>query len=128
MAQPTVTVGELATPTQQVVADANRIVEVVDARGRKIGVRRMNMSVRRRVFKALPPDLAENARYLGLVMVAACVTTINGENADALAAGGNVLVFDNLIDRLDDDGFEAVGNAIADNFSPAATKDELKNS
>jgi len=127
MGQPIVTIGDAPTPTQQVVADANRVVEVTDARQRVLGVRRMNMSIRRRVYKSLTNAALENNRYMGLVMVAACVVTINREPADALTMGANELVFDSLIDRLDDDGFEAVGKAIADNFAPPITRDEIKN-
>lgn len=126
--EPTVTVdGDVSlTPTQRVVRDANAIVRVTDATGRVIGVRRMTMSVRRRVLKCISPDSAAKDRYLGLVMLAACVTEIDGAPVDALAGGGSELKFDGLIDRLDDDGFEAVGKAIQDNYAPVSG-DELKN-
>lgn len=115
------------TPTQKLVEDANRIVHVVDDRGRDIGVRRMSMSVRRRVLKAIRPSLSDNDKYLGLIMLSACVVSIDGANVDPFDNGGTEIVFNSLIDRLDDDGFTAVGRAIQE-LTPGATKEDLKNS
>ncbi len=123
--EPTVRVAEAAeappapaaqSPTQAVIADANRVVFVTDAAGRKIGVRRMSMSVRRRTLKAITPESQTKDRYMGLVMLAACVVSIDGVPYDPLASGGNEVRFDGLIDLLDDHGFEAVATAIERNF------------
>lgn len=126
MSRPTVTVGDqIKTPTQHVVEDANGVKYVTDAQGRKIGVRRVNMSIRRRVFKAISEESSRNSRYLGLVMVAALVVSIDGKAVDAFIRGGNETAFDALIDRLDDDGFEAIGELIN---PKEVDRDEIKNS
>lgn len=117
------------TPSQQVIADANGIVRVKDALGRTIGVRKMSMSVRRRTLKAILPQSTENGRYVALVMMAACVVDIDGEIVDPLRGGGNEIVLDALIDRLDDDGFAAIGEAMLVLNPPRDEEGaELKNS
>ena len=131
--QPTVRTGAAAslTPSQQVIADANALIYVTDARGRRIGVRKMTMSVRRRVLKAVPVELAAKDRYLGLVMTAACVVTIDDENVDPMVDGRlrddqRVTLFDVLIDRLDDDGFEVVMPIISPRIDDKDLNEEVK--
>lgn len=134
MTRPTVAHGdaeepapEVRTPTQRLVEDANRIIHVTDARGRKIGVRRMGLSVSRRVVKALGTKYNENDRYLRLATIAGCVVTIDGRNVDVFEAGATEVVFDTVLDQIDNDGLEAIAEALKE-FEPPKTKDELKNS
>lgn len=115
----TLTINETApSPSEQIVADANRIVKTTDARGRTLGVRKLNMAIRRRILKALSDEMSRKQQYLGLVMVAACVVEIDG---DAISLPSTELQFDALIDRLDDDGFEAVGAALVEHFGASAS-------
>lgn len=125
MSIPTVTVGDAAlTPTQAIVADANAITTVTDARGRKIGVRRMTMSIRRRVLKNLRAEVADKDRYVGLIMLAACVVTIDGDPVDAMSGGARddqrEARLDAIIDRLDDEGIAAIAPIV----SPSSRTDE----
>lgn len=101
------------SPSQQIVEEANRIVYVTDARGRNLGVRRITTPLRRRIFKALSAESAEKRQYLGMVFVAASCCSIDGEE---VRLPNSELQFDALIDRLDDDGAEAVADAIRENF------------
>ena len=55
------------TPTQVVVADANRIEYVTDARGHRLGVKRVNASLRRKVLKALSAESGEKGQLFGNV-------------------------------------------------------------
>lgn len=134
MARPNVTHGAPETPTQALIKDANRIVYVTDGRGRSIGVRRLSMSVVRRLAKFLPPELSIRSDYVSQARVAGCVVSIDGANTDLFENGvmeGAMrpdIPIDALIDRLDTDGFNAVGQALLDNFRSASTKDDLKNS
>ena len=133
MARPTVTTGadsatESKTPTQRLVEDANRIVHVTDARGRVIGVRRLSLSVSRRVVKALGAKYDDNQRYLRLATIAACVVTIDGRNVDVFENGATEIVFDTLVDQIDNAGLAAVAEAL-EQFEPTAgSKEDLKNS
>jgi hypothetical protein len=110
------------TPSEEVVGDANRIVRVTDARGRSIGIRKLNMSVRRRVLKALSDEMARKQQYLGLVMLAACVADIDG---DDIYLPSTEAQFDALIDRLEDDGFEAVGLGISEHFGVGKSMEDI---
>ena len=101
--------GVADTPSRQIVAAANERLSVVDGNGRSIEFRRPNALDRLRLFKAVGPVLAENDRYLGLALLAACVTAIDGVPVPAPATENQV---EALVQRLDDTGLTAVGNAL----------------
>ena len=97
------------TPTRQILASASERLTVTDATGRTIELRRPNALDRLRLFKAVGPALAENDRYLGLAMLAACVTAIDGVPVPPPATENQI---ESLVQRLDDHGLSAVGNAL----------------
>ena len=97
------------TPTRQVLAAAVEHLTVTDANGRSIELRRPNALDRLRLFKAVGPALAENDRYLGLSMLAACVTAIDGVPVPPPATENQI---EALVQRLDDPGLTAIGNAL----------------
>ena len=109
----TLTVTDGKTPSQQIVDDANRTVEARDTRGRTITMRRINTSIRRRVALALTAENQLKSNYLLLATLAASVVSIDGVSVPFPV---NEIQFNALIDRLDDDGFEAVGNAYKEAF------------
>jgi len=117
------TITKAATPSEEVIEDANRVHHVTDAKNRVIGIRKMNMNVRRRVLKVISGEMASRPQYLGMVMVAACVVEIDGEEIHLPASE---MQFDALIDRLDDDGFQAIGKAIKEQFGVGESTDDLK--
>ncbi len=112
------------TPTQQIVRDANRIEFGVDARGRKIGVMRLGMSVQRRVMKALSAESGAKSQYFNLAATAACCVSIDGQSVPFPTSE---LQIDTLIDRLDQEGLQTVASVIAEEFAPAGDR-EIKNS
>lgn len=112
------------TPTQQIVAESNRIEYVTDGLGRTLGVQRINLKLRRRVLKALSDQSAEKNKYHLMALVACSCVEIDG---DKLAFPASELAVDALIDRLEQEGLDAVSMTLATKF-PRATKDELKNS
>ncbi|KAA0686007.1 hypothetical protein DTW90_34540 [Neorhizobium sp. P12A] len=124
----TVTVKKGATPSEEIVDDANRVVFETDKRGRRIGFRKMSMSMRRRLFKILSAEAGSKVQYVGLAAVAVCVTQIND---DPISFPQTESEIDFLIDRLDDDGFEAVGAGMKKHFKIGETSgkvaDEAKN-
>ena len=97
------------TPTRQILAAAGERLLVTDTAGRSIELRRPNALDRLRLFKAVGPLLAENDRYLGLAMLAACVTAIDGVPVPPPATENQI---ESLVQRLDDAGLTAVGNAL----------------
>ncbi len=82
---------------------------VTDKAGRRIELRRVGVLEQLRLFKALGPDLSENRAYVGLARIAASVSMIDDVpipfpvNENSLEA---------VIERLGEDGVEAVGEAI----------------
>lgn len=115
-----VTVNRALTPRDEIVAEANKIVRATDSLGRSLGIRRITMSVRRRVLKALSAESAEKDKYLGLAMLAAACCEIDGETEHLPTSE---LQFDALIDRLDDAGIEAIAKCMGEHFGIGKTTD-----
>lgn len=102
-----------ASPSEEVVRDANAVVHVTDARGRKWGVKRLGPAKRMRLFAILGNDLAQNQMYLGHAALAASVVDVDGEE---IPFPQTALLLEALVQRMDDDGLEAVAGAIAEHF------------
>jgi hypothetical protein len=114
-----------ASPTQRVLEDANRIVYGTDVTGRKLGVIRISASLRRRVLKAMT---AENGEKSGLVVMATLACACVEIDGRPVAFPRNELLIDALIDRLEQEGINAVGAIIAREWPAPKDEDELKNS
>ncbi len=126
---PTLTVHAPATqtPSEAIIAAANRIYSVTDSRGREITFRKLGASEQRRLLKAVSDETANKERLFGLYMLAACVTSIDG---DEIRFPASELQLDALVDRLDTEGLNAVGRAVQDAFGigdEAEVRDEAKN-
>lgn len=95
----------------QASAKSSNHIEVTDANGRKIGVKRLNALEKMRLSKIAGSEGASNPTYFGYVILAASVVSIDGEpevfpmTARAVEA---------LISQLDDDGLAAVSTAVAE--------------
>ena len=113
------------TPTQQVVNDANRVEYVIDKRGRRLGFKRITASLRRRVLKALSAESGEKGQLLVMATLAcACVSVDNEPVVFPLSE----VAVDFLIDRLEQEGLEAIGIGLAEKFPVAVDGDDVKNS
>lgn len=113
----------MKTPSQEIIDEANRVYSVTDARGRVIAFRRLKMSDQRRILKSISNEAASKEKYLGMIMVAACVTSIDG---DEIRFPASELQFDALIDRLETEGFKALGGAMQQEFG-IQTEEALRN-
>ena len=118
----TVTVKKAPTPSEEIITEENKVIVVDDARKRKIGIRKVNMSMRRRLFKALSAENQAKPQYLGIAMLAICVTEIDG---DPVSFPTTELQVDFLIDRLEDDGIAAVALGLQKHFGIGKTDEEL---
>jgi len=83
---------------------------VTDKAGRKIELRRVGVLEQLRLFKALGPRLSEITPYLGLAKIAASVAMIDDVPVPFPASEANV---EALLERLGEDGVEAVGLRLA---------------
>ena len=111
------------TPSQAIIADANRVVKVTDSKNRVFEIRRMNMETEIRVAKAISSENASKERYLGMINLASCVVSIDGE---MISPCRTELHFEALLQRMGGEGFEAVAQGMRDNFMPPETPDVEK--
>lgn len=118
-----VTVHDGDTPSQEVIRSANATTIVTDAQGRKIGVRRLKTLDRMRLFELVGPENAMNDRYLGYATLAFSVVSIDG---DPVPRPDKKMALEAIVQRLDDDGFNAVAKSFADSIADAPTADEVK--
>jgi hypothetical protein len=106
-------------PSADIVANApDRSVDIVDSTGRVLTIRFLKPLDRMRLIAAVGGELAKNEMYLGYAVLAASVTAING---DLIPKPRTVREIEFLVDRLGDEGLEAVGEGIKEHF-----KDKLK--
>jgi len=103
------------SPTQQIVEDCAAVTIVTDRKGRELRVRRLSALDRLRLFKAIGPELAENAPYVGMALLAICVTDIDSVPLPIPMTEGQV---EALVQRLGDEGLAAVSDALLES-SPA---------
>jgi hypothetical protein len=95
----------MSTPTERMVAALSQPSEIRDELGRILMVRRLTALDRLRLFKALGAALAENPPYLGMAVIAASVTEIDGVPVPPPVTEFQV---EGLVQRLGDAGMEAV--------------------
>jgi phosphate uptake regulator len=99
----------METPSSRLIAAAREEFSTIDRAGRTLLLRRMDALDRLRLFKALGPALSVNTPYLGMALIAASVSSIDGVpvpppiTEDQLEA---------LIRRLGDDGLAALADAL----------------
>jgi hypothetical protein len=104
------------TPTEQIVKAAQQVGVVTDSRGRSLTVRRPSALDKMRLFEAVGAALANNAQYLGMAMLAGCVTAIDGELCTPMLTKR---VIEARVSELGDEGIEAVAGYL----SPAEGED-----
>jgi hypothetical protein len=118
------TVHKTETPTEAVVKAANETVTVIDARGRKIEIRKMRTLDRMRLFEVVGSDNAKNEQYFGYAALAWSVVSIDGEPIGRLTTKMQI---EAVVQRLDDDGFLAVATGMSNHFLvPGESADEAK--
>jgi hypothetical protein len=118
-----VTVHEGETPSEAVIKAANATVTVKDERGREITVRRLKTLDRMRLLEMVGAENSLNDRYLGYATLAHCVVGIDG---DPIPVCNSKVALEAVVQRLDDDGINAVASAVAANFMASKTADEVK--
>lgn len=112
-------------PSQEVVAAANAEVTVPDAKGRQIVLKKPGILAQFRLVE-LMGDSAKNVVYMNMILPLIFVTSIDG---DPVAKSTKAQI-EALIQRLDDEGVEAVAEAVQKNWGkqdPGADQAALKN-
>lgn len=114
-------------PSAEVVAQAAATFTVTDERGRVITLKKPGVLAQFRLVQAVGPDTAKNQVYMGMVMPIIFVSAIDG---DPVFPPSNFREVEALIQRLDDDGMEAVMTEVGKRFGkpdPDADKEAVKN-
>lgn len=110
-------------PSVQIIKNANKTGTAKDARGRTFTFRRMTLLAKARLYAVAGPELSKNEQWIGLAAIAACVTQIDGDNMTS----NSLREIEFLLEIMDDDGFEAVGNAYVKAFGVAVQEDAVAN-
>ena len=100
----------MTTPTERHLAIANAAIEVSDARGRALSLRRLNALDKLRLFKAAGPVLAQNPLWLGMATLATAVTSIDSVPVPPPV---NEAQIEALVGKLGDEGISAIAAALA---------------
>jgi hypothetical protein len=93
---------------------------VTDARGRKIGIRKLSPLDRVRLFEGLGPKLAENMMYLSYALTCASVTSIDSLERHFPHSKEQV---EQTLGLLDQDGFDAANKGYKEHFEAGETGD-----
>ena len=102
------------TPSQSIVKAANVATTVTDTRGRSITVKKMGPLDRLKLFEVIGADNSRNEQYVGYAALAFLVTAIDGE---PVARPNSKLALEALVQRLDDDGMDAVAMHLAEQIA-----------
>lgn len=115
------------SPSAEIIKAAASGVTVTDATGRRIQLRKPGPLAQYRLVEAAGQS-AENRTYMSMTLPLIYVAAIDDAPIGAIQNKGHL---EALIQRLGDEGIEAVANGIAEHFGanidPEADKEKLKN-
>lgn len=113
-------------PSDEVVASAIKTIEVTDARGRVIKIKKPGPLAQYRLVEIMG-DSAKNQTYMSMVLPLIYVVAIDDEQ---IPMPTKKMQVEALIQRLDEEGIEAVMTCVTENFGsvdPEKDKDAIKN-
>lgn len=114
------------TPSQKVVNDANCIVHVTDAKGRKIGLRQPQFADEFRIVAVVGAELAANQVYMGMLNPLLFIAEIDGV---VQPFPTSKIAVDSLINTAGREGFLAALKGITEHFGGDAAdlESQIKN-
>ncbi|MDR3532817.1 MAG: hypothetical protein P4L90_19965 [Rhodopila sp.] len=113
------------TPSQSIVQEAAKSYTAIDAKGRRLSLRRLTALDTLRLFKAAGPVLAQNEPWLSMAGLAFSVLEIDGVPVPSPATEPQI---ESLIDRLGDEGLAAIADTFKDEHDTPDPKPHLGNS
>jgi hypothetical protein len=102
----------VTTPTDFILANACKTVQIRDCTGRNLTVRRINAIDRLRLLKVAGPDLSQNDAWLNMAALTLSLVEIDGIPRPAPI---NERQIETLVTELGDDGLRAVAQALSEN-------------
>jgi hypothetical protein len=118
-----VTINE--SPSAELIAQAKKEFEIIDDKGRIIKLRKPGVLSQFRLVEMLG-ESAQNQVYVGMCLPLTYITTIDGESVTMRTKRE----LEALIQRLDDEGVEAVCAGVMEHFGKVdadAAKEQVKN-
>jgi hypothetical protein len=109
------------SPSARIIAAANQTAEIKTPAGRVLKVRKLGALDRAKLFKAIGPVQAQNAPYFGYAFLAAHVTQVDELPIPFPTRDSQI---EAAIDRLDNDGLDAVAIYLASLDSENEKADE----
>jgi hypothetical protein len=110
----------LITPTNFILADANKTFDVVDGLDRKLAIRHITALDRLRLLKAAGPILSQNDAWLNMAALAISVVEINGVPR---LTPTNERQIESSVAELGDHGLHAAAEALSDAAAPSSLFD-----
>ena len=101
------------TPSQAVLADANRSVVVTDSRGRKLTLRQPKFADEFRIVAVVGAELAANQVYMGMLNPLLFIAEIDGM---VQPFPSSKIAVDSLINTAGREGFLAAFKGIQEHF------------
>lgn len=115
-----------ATPSDEIISDANKEHTVIDSKGRTIGLKKPKFRSQFQLAKILGED-SSNEALRGMYYPLYFISSIDGVPNAFLNSRDDL---DGLVDRLDSEGYTALGAGIlkyfGDQINEQAAKDNLK--
>lgn len=108
-------------PSEEIVSQANEVTYVVDARGRKIGLKSPTLLAQFRLVELLG-ESAKNQTFMGMVLPIVMVCEIDGH---AVHPPSTRAQLDALISRVDNDGLAAIAAHLGADMTEEPEDDPL---
>ncbi len=106
----------MITPTELIVANANKTLQILDNSGRNLTVRHINALDRLRLLKAAGPALSQNDAWLNMAALAISIVDINGVPRPTPT---NERQVEAAVAELGDCGLSAIADALRSDGEPS---------
>jgi hypothetical protein len=111
-------------PSNEILRSANEVVTTTDEMGRALAVRRPTALDTLRLFKAAGPVLAQNEPWLAIASLACSVQSIDDV---PVPMPTNEKQIESIVQKLGDQGLEAIGKVLEQADAALAGVDHLGN-
>ena len=109
------------SPSQEIVDESQRVVEITTATGRKISIRKPGMLSQFRLIEMVGGDTAQNQVYMAMALPLFWVTELDGEQ---VLPPKTKRELEALIQRVEEDGISAIVDGISEHFEAPVEEQE----
>lgn len=112
---------ETDLPSQRIINDAKRTVDITDGQGRIFTLQKFDYLDQTRLVAAIGEERAQNKIYLGMVMPILFVKAIDSVSIPKMFTLNEI---DALLNRLGETGMTAIIEGVIENFPELGKQDE----